>query len=475
MFRSRWLRRFLAPGIWMIPLIAGPVWAGPHALVPITRPYFTLDMASPSVAPSGPFLAASILSAPGPTTAYPATGLGLTANDELDEFSFNRADVVPGDQFVLLFNVDRITMGARGPDPSMLPNRPFNVMDQAARHQAAGDTFMTLDGYTRSGGPLLRVAVRNNTLVVNQGDSGGIDDDIEPDASPLIIYPPGTPLDGIDGMGSVPPGPLMTDGPNIGVYFTLKNGSPSLVHLPGTPSGANVYFDPQPNIGGTEQLYVPFGQLGLQLNDDIDGLIVFDSGVIGVFDTGIDQVIFSLRPNSPTLIMNGLSPADIFSSHGAGVFNLFAQANDLGLIPSDNVTGLELLKTTDPATTAFNSAIYYVLPDDYDGDGLLTPIDCAHFSECYSGAGVPDSGPPCDVFDQDADGDVDCRDWINFQLIYRQQDGGASCPLLSVPEFVAALLGTPLQPAHTCMADINLDGKTDGKDVGPYVRTYIGP
>jgi hypothetical protein len=167
------------------------------------------------------------------------------------------------------------------------------------------------------------------------------------------------------------------------------------------------------------------------------------------------------------------SAADLFSSNGGGVFNLYARADDLGLLPTDNVDNLELIKTTNAATTAFNSAIYYVIPGDFDGNGVLTGSDCAAFLGCYTGPGG-EALPACQVLDQDADGDVDCRDWVNNTIIFKQLNGGTVCPPLPIPEFVAAILGSPLVPAHACMADMNLDGKANGADVGPYVKAVLG-
>ncbi|MEK6644193.1 MAG: hypothetical protein AABZ08_09805 [Planctomycetota bacterium] len=504
---ERWASRAAKPvcfGAFLF-IVAAPVMAGPHALVPIPKPHFTIDLASPSIGKptiGGPITAGAILDAPGPVVTYAASGLRLFhPADELDEMSGNRIDVGVADKFVILFGVDRTSVGARGPDPSLLPSRPFNVQDQATRHQAAGDTFMTLDLYTRSGGPLpleafRLIATKNNTLVINQGDSGGIDYDLVEDVSPLMDLPPGTPIDEGDGMYYEPVPPLLAGGPqwpavrdavsgddggaNRGIavylYFTLSRNSPSLAQLPPPGSGANVYVDTDPNTPFTENLYVTAAQLGLvggPTGDDIDGLMVFDGGVQGVFDTGIDQVIFSLTPNSPSLGIT-FSAADLFTSNGGGVFNLYARADDLGLLSTDNVDNLELIKTTDSAATAFNSAIYLVIPGDYDGDGVLTADDCGQFAGCYTGEGGV-ATLSCGSFDQDADGDVDCLDWRNNTIIFMQLNGGAVCPPLTIPEFVSALLGSPLVPAHECMADMNLDGKANGADVGPYVKTVLGP
>ena len=80
---------------------------------------------------------------------------------------------------------------------------------------------------------------------------------------------------------------------------------------------------------------------------------------------------------------------------------------------------------------------------------------------------------PCAVFDLDFDGDVDGSDWIEFQAVYIEATDGDAC-LLTIPQFVDALLGNPQRPAHTYMADVNHDGATDGLDVQGYVDAILG-
>ena len=94
---------------------AGVARAGPHALVPIPKPHFSIDLVSPSNGKptlGGPITAGAILDAPGPNVTFPAAGLRLShPADELDEMSGNRFDVGPTDKFVILFGVDRASAG----------------------------------------------------------------------------------------------------------------------------------------------------------------------------------------------------------------------------------------------------------------------------------------------------------------------------------------------------------------------------
>jgi len=120
---------------------------------------------------------------------------------------------------------------------------------------------------------------------------------------------------------------------DVGVYFSLDPASPSLAGA----SPAALFFAP---AGGAPVLWVGVAQLGLVAGDDIDALVVWDRGVIGAPDAGVDLVLFSLAPGSPSL---GGSPADVFVSDLAGAFCLFVPANTLGMRNIDNVDGLDVL------------------------------------------------------------------------------------------------------------------------------------
>ncbi len=90
-------------------------------------------------------------------------------------------------------------------------------------------------------------------------------------------------------------------------------------------------------------------QLGLQINDVIDALAVSDVGATGCAtepcgEQNVDSVLFSLAPNSPTLLDNSLSPADIFRSRldGTETTSAFATAESLGLLPTDNIDAIDV-------------------------------------------------------------------------------------------------------------------------------------
>lgn len=313
----------------------------PLAHNPLPPGYFSIDIPSPTNTP--PLSADSVLTKPGPSVAIPNVGLGLgRPGDEVDEISDLRNIPAPAATFALLFSVDRASVGAVPPDPIAIgAGFPYNAQQQAANHQAAGDIFMTTGLFNRLGALPFR-ASNNNTLVINQGDAGGVDHDLSPAVAPDVVV--AGPIDELDAF-AYPEGTPSLD-LNNRILFTLDRESPSLSILPGTGSGADIYVDFAPLAPGGENLYASPAMLGLQFMDDIDGLLVFDDGN-GFFNPAQDQVLFSLARGSPSLQLLGLSAADLLTNSPSGGFVVYAQAAQLGLGPLDNLDALDLLYGTD--------------------------------------------------------------------------------------------------------------------------------
>lgn len=642
--RARWLPRIWVPGVAVIAAFCVEAALGqPHAEDPVSPVDFSVDRASPLNA-MFPGAAASIFRKPGPTPLFTGPGLGLySPMDDLDAFHYGQPAAGPSQLYMLLFSVDCVSIGGVPPDPGLsATGRIFSVFDQADRNQAAGDIFMSTDPFTRGGGPFTVAAIKvpvgqtavlhpdsiwgnaepvaairqvtdpgqamlegagssrdhaaiprlapisgrgpkqNNTLVSNQGDTGGVDQDLSPAKAPVQREATAS-GDNVNAAATSASGAMaQIRGLGSGFFFTVTADSPSLATLPGTfpmQSGADIFFDANPEIGGTEELYLSAFEMGLQgsfAGDDIDALVVFDDD--GVFGAG-DQVLFSLTRGSPSLT-GQRSAADVFVYHyGEPTFTLFATAVELGLDPvMDDIDALTLLPTSEPEQTVYAKAVFLVWPGDFDESGWLEPQDCAAFPPCFSGAGVPldsngfathvvsvgpgphfnptllsievgdtvrwiwaadgmphnvvsgldgqfngvfTSGPPtsvpgtffevtfdypllnrcprhlnayhyfstpdftagmtgtiivqphpCACFDLDFDLDVDCNDWRDLQPVYVEATG-QDCVPLSVEEFVAALLGNPMMPAHVCIADMNADGELNGLDVSRFVEAVL--
>ena len=151
--------------------------------------------------------------------------------------------------------------------------------------------------------------------------------------------PPGAAVAGpLDNIDAVEMDVLDITGDNIhdfDVYFSLDPASPNLV-----ASGADIYFAP---AGAAFGVFSLPAMIGLLAGDDIDSLVMWDRGVLGVPNPGVDFAVFSLAPGSPTLAMFGLSPAMLFVTDFGGGFCPFVASPQLGLQPADNVDGLDVI------------------------------------------------------------------------------------------------------------------------------------
>lgn len=331
---SRW--RGLAVGVALAASVAqGDIQ--PTAKAPLAPPLFSFDLASPSVGPG--LLASDVLRTPGPAIEVPAPNLGLFfANaDELDALSFSNSTFTASTTFLITFSVDRLSAGLADPDPALVADGfPFNMKEQAAKGQAAGDQFMSLTLFNKDGPTDGGDANPNNTQPRNQGDAGGVDFSADPNVSPAATT--GDPLDEVDAGATEWGGADLT----TPIFFSLANNSPSLLGTPFLPpgDGATIYVDMLPNQQFGQNVYVQGFQLGLQPGDDIAALIVFDDGDLK-FENGVDQVIFTLSRDSPSLA-GPLGPADLLTSKGNGIFELYASAQLLGLLATDHVDMLDL-------------------------------------------------------------------------------------------------------------------------------------
>jgi hypothetical protein len=379
---------------------------------PLPPPLFSFDLDSPSVLEG--FVepnAVLALDFPHPQTVLTGPAIGLPDEaDELNAISAANQQLSTDASFAILFSVDRETVGVATPNPNLAAlGVPYNVFDQAARGQAAGDQFMSTALFTRAEGLTSTTFAFNNTLVRNNFNEGGTDFAAEPftSAAAVAVDDPedcvdATMFSGVDGT------PL---------YYSAGSASPSLGSLPVymAPSGAHVYFTPM--AYGEPVLFASFVDLGLQEEDDIDALLVFDTNANAVFD-GADQVLFSLTPGSPSLLsipdasVTGAA-ADVFVAAPGEAPAVFASAGDLGLGDAlDNVNALDYTLCDDAETCAAAHGIRYI-PGDFDHDGDVDGEDYTEFAQCFSGGGIA-AAAGCEAGDFDEDQDVDCDDWAAF-------------------------------------------------------------
>ncbi|MFQ5424935.1 MAG: M28 family peptidase [Phycisphaerae bacterium] len=106
---------------------------------------------------------------------------------------------------------------------------------------------------------------------------------------------------------------------------------------------------------------------------------------------------------------------------------------------------------------------------DADRDNDVDELDLAAFQTCF-GNPVPMG---CNSFDYNGDNVVDCADWPGIRHAFLRSSGYV--PALDAATFTAVLLGGDTDPAHQCIADMNLDGVADGVDIQSYVDAVTGP
>ncbi len=395
----------------------------PTARDPLLAPLFTIDAASPEVL-GGLLEAGDLLEPAGasPAVVFPFTGLGLLEDDDVDGMSGFESPIVFGDTFTLILSVDRNAVGAVPPDPTLVAQGFFyNVQDQSLKNQEAGDAFMSLLLFDRVGpippglGPAMGPGGSlspNNSLVINHGDAGGVDFAVNPSGtSPDTSLPPGPGLGNVDGGSGTrpsPPGPLAHRVPDGILLFSLTAASPSAA------SGAVIFADPNLAAGGNEVIFATPGDLGLMAPDDINSLIVFGDGD-AVFEPGIDQVLFTLTEDSPSLLGRG-GPGDIFVSFGFGVFSLYAHAQTLGLFSTDSIDMLDLMPCTDVLACAQDWAIGDLCPGDLTDDAMVDLMDLSILLAHFGQSGSPGQG------DLNRDGIIDLID-LGMLLV----DFGSAC------------------------------------------------
>ena len=137
------------------------------------------------------------------------------------------------------------------------------------------------------------------------------------------------------------------------LYYSLDPASAGAV---GAAPGDILIAALAPGYAGTGAIYAPLAALGLVAGDDVDALVIIENdGMPGVFTPGVDAIVFSLAPGSPTLGGFGLSAADILIDAGAagplgiptvgglGTPGFVVPAAALDLAFTDNLNALDII------------------------------------------------------------------------------------------------------------------------------------
>lgn len=166
------------------------------------------------------------------------------------------------------------------------------------------------------------------------------------------------------------------------MYATFTGSS----FLPGSDQRARIYvFDPALDFTLQNlEVYAYATDLGLGDGDEVRALALADftpgadpQQPNGVLDVGLDEVLFTLAPGSPSLA--GHSAADIFYSSFNGTHKVHVTADELGLAVTDAVDALDV-GTTIPGNDCNDNAVddrcdlHRGYSRDVDGSG--SPDEC---------------------------------------------------------------------------------------------------
>ncbi len=260
---------------------------------------------------------------------------GFDSNDVINSLSFGRDGTLDplGADPVLLFSVDRTSIGKPCTD----------VNTESSQIQVAADIFIAqmsaFGSHTSAASPVC-LGGRGSCLVLDQTSLGlrpaigGFGHD-NMTALEISEYDPMTDL----------------------AYLTFTGPS---FQISATDEATIWKYTPPPSPlqPGNLNVFASAASMGLQAGDVIDALAVSDAtpGIDvaldpqipnGVLDVGdnvnkLDEVLFSLTANSPTVIAGGHSGADIFYSFFNGSFSVHVTADNLGLLPGDEVDAIDV-------------------------------------------------------------------------------------------------------------------------------------
>jgi hypothetical protein len=253
----------------------------------------------------------------------PLANLGLQAGDNIDaiciqdtaSLALNLDNPATWNSFSWHFTVD--------PSAAGLPGTAVDT--EALNNEAAGDVFTSSLANT-------------NVLVIDEAWLGLV--------APLPTEDDQDALDLEDGEGDI-------FNPITIIFFSLAPGSPSLSGplggLPGPHSPADIFWTVY-GAGPVQGKSHTYTQLGLQANEDVDALFV---DWWGVAFFSVAAATPSYGPGDILLPDNSMLPPDPDT-----IADLAIPALQLGLQPTDNLNGLDIL-----------AADFDGVPDA-DGDGL---------------------------------------------------------------------------------------------------------
>ena len=225
-----------------------------------------------------------------------------------DAYSVNHDPFIPPPPAVpagmLYFSVDRLSVG---------------IPAAAGAADILGSGFGGINGVVIPGGAAPPVGLGLPFAMPNPPPGPGISDNV--DGFNLIGFP------------------MM----NSDTYFALNPASSALL---GPPPG-DIFWCPPGGLVWPTPVFAAAPQLGLTPNDSVDALVVWDFPPYGVCNPGVDIALFSLDPSSAQVLNGVVGAADILMTNFTNVFWVYAPAASIGLLPTDNVDGLDGVPTVE--------------------------------------------------------------------------------------------------------------------------------
>ncbi|MEX2247859.1 MAG: hypothetical protein WEC75_14380 [Dehalococcoidia bacterium] len=331
-----------------------------------------------------PVVPSDIPNQPAYVVALPASALGLSGAT-LDGLSYGNDDPSVQD-VIVVFSVDNTSAG--------YPRATHDVYAETlgVDAAAAADVFSITEPLPNAYGPGCGPAMRNRLIIDGDGLLGKGAPRAEAPGIGLDEDPPGPPgtanrseLSFLEMSGAVvvdteSAGP---DGDVDGaVFFSVPDDTAQF----GPGTGADIYL--KPGSGSLVKFADADGDLGLDAEDEIDALAVYDAGTSGELDED-DIVVFSLAPGSPSLDTletncfeaGDATGADLWVWTETGELAPYLDGEQLGLCVKrsyglcnpfsedgdDNVDALDLV--TASGTDTDGDGIDDAVDPDDDGDG----------------------------------------------------------------------------------------------------------
>jgi hypothetical protein len=273
--------------------------------------------------------------------------------------SGNKAGLAASGGISILFSVDRASVGMPGTavaGEAALAQAPGDIYETTATFVDPGafagalvsagiPAFPSFAGFLPAGPPL-----GGNALVINQGLPGVGVPGLGLFTSPFVVVPPGVPAppiapgshDNVDGFDTAifdAAGDGLFDADHFFSVYPAEaaaigfiSSADIFVASAGTPGAIPFPFAPAFTLGLDTLGPHPF--VGTPFSDSVDALVMWDNGIPGLLEPGIDYALFSLGTGSMSLAALGglINDSDVLFTDFTGLFALYAPAGALGLI-----------------------------------------------------------------------------------------------------------------------------------------------